>query len=94
LHKIIKIVPRDGYRLEVEFEDGVRGLADFSHLVGKGVFTLWSDPEVFRKVTIGTRGELLWDDAIDICPDSVYMKVTGKSASEIFPSLQTANSDA
>ena len=79
-----------GYRLGLVFDDGTRGEVDFSDWVGKGVFALWRDPLVFERVRIGASGELVWDDQIDLCPDALYMSVTGKRAEEIFPSLRSA----
>jgi hypothetical protein len=85
--KITKVSVMANYRLEVAFDDGVRGVVDLSDLVGKGIFALWRDPDIFEKVQIGSFGELIWLDKIDLCPDSLYLKVTGKNPEEVFPSL-------
>jgi len=69
--KITKVSVLANYRLEVAFDDGVYGVVDLSDLVGKGVFALWRDPDVFAKVQIGSFGELIWLDKIDLCPDSL-----------------------
>jgi hypothetical protein len=87
MHKIVSVDVLDGYRLDLTFEDGTRGLADLRHLVGSGVFALWSDYRAFQAVKVGEGGELIWSDAVDLCPDSLYMQVTGKSPSDVFPSL-------
>jgi hypothetical protein len=84
---IIKVEALTDYKLRLEFDDGVTGIADVSDLAGKGVFSLWNDPVAFRKVMIGSSGELVWGDQIDLCPDALYMKVTGKHPEEVFPSL-------
>ena len=86
--KITKVSVIANYRLEVAFDDGVRGVVDLSDLVGKGVFALWRDPDIFEKVQIGSFGELIWLDKIDLCPDSLYLKVPGKNPEEVFPSLR------
>jgi len=44
------------------FDDGVSGVVDLSELVGRGVFALWDDRQVFEQVRIGSFGELVWDD--------------------------------
>jgi hypothetical protein len=77
------------YRLDLLFDDGVRGTVDLSDLVGKGVFALWRDQEAFERVGIGSSGELTWDDQIDLCPDALYLKATGKKPEDIFPSLRS-----
>lgn len=82
----VKVLP--GYRVELDFDDGVRGVADLSEAVGKGVFALWRDPLVFEQVCIGASGELVWGDRIDLCPDALYLKVTGKKPEDLFPALR------
>ncbi len=86
--KITKVKVLENYRLEVAFDDGACGVVDLSELVGKGVFALWRDPHVFEEVRIGSLGELVWEDKIDLCPDSLYLKVTGKKPEDVFPALR------
>ena len=83
----VKVEALPGYRLWVEFADGVAGEVDLRHLVGKGVFALWEDYAAFEQVYIGDVGQIAWSDAIDICPDTVYMQISGKTPEELFPSL-------
>ena len=88
IRKISKVKALDGYRLEMEFDDGVSGTVDLSYLVGKGVFSMWRDWAAFEQVRIGSSGELLWGDQIDLCPDALYLKATGKKPEEVFPVLR------
>jgi len=82
----VKILP--GYRLDLVFDDGASGVVDLSDLVGKGVFAIWRDPRAFEKVQIGSFGELVWADRIDLCPDALYLKATGKKPEDLFPALR------
>ena len=86
--KITNIKVLKNYRLEVAFDDGVCGVVDLSELVGECVFDLWRDPNAFEQVRIGSFGELSWDEKIDLCPDSIYLKVTGKKPEDVFPTLR------
>ena len=88
MRKITKATALKGYRLELTFDDGVRGEADLSDLAGKGVFAAWRDPAFFRQVRIGASGELEWGEKIGLCPDSLYLRVTGKKPDDLFPSLR------
>jgi hypothetical protein len=81
-----KVLP--GYRLELVFDDGVCGVVDLSELVGKGVFSYWRDRHAFEQVRIGSFGELVWGDKIDLCPDSLYFRATGKKPEDVFPALR------
>lgn len=94
MRKITKVKVLPGYHLELEFDDGVSGIVDLSEPVGKGVFALWRDPVFFEHVAIGSSGELVWGDKIDLCPDALYLKVTGKKPDELFPALRNLPSYA
>lgn len=87
MYRLISVTPLEGFRIAVKFQDGTSGTVDLSDLAGQGVFSAWNDPEFFRKVSIGPLGEAKWDDAIDLCPDSLYLRLTGKNPEDIFPSL-------
>ncbi|MDZ7291498.1 MAG: DUF2442 domain-containing protein [candidate division KSB1 bacterium] len=84
----IEVKSLDNYRLWVKYSDGVEGIVDLSHLAGHGVFAQWNDYQEFHKVHIGPNGEIAWNDQIDICPDSVYLRITGKKPEDVFPKLQ------
>ncbi|MGB9775532.1 MAG: DUF2442 domain-containing protein [Anaerolineae bacterium] len=76
------------YRIWIKYSDGAEGIVDLSDLAGKGVFTLWDDEREFRKVSIGPGGEIAWGDQIDLCPDALYLRLTGKQPEDIFPKLR------
>ena len=88
MYKITNVKVLKEYKLELGFSNGVHGVVDLSHLVGKGVFALWMDYKAFEKVEIGSSGELLWSDQIDLCPDSLYLQVTRQEPEDIFPNLK------
>ncbi len=92
--RLVEAEPLSGYRLRLRYADGVTGVVDLSHLVGKGVFELWNDPEAFARVSIGSGGELRWSDEVDLCADALYLEVTGKQPGDVFPNLKKASVDA
>jgi hypothetical protein len=94
MFKPIEVRALPDYRLYVRYDNGVEGEVDLSHLVGKGVFAAWNDPGNFQKVSIGSSGEIRWNDQIDLCPDSIYMRISGKSPEEVFPNLSGATTNA
>ena len=63
-------------------------MIDLSEMVGKGIFSLWCEPNFFKEVRIGSFGELGWGDKIDLCDDSLYIKMAGKKPEDIFPALR------
>jgi hypothetical protein len=88
MHRITKVKALQGYRVDVTFDDGTQGIADLSDLAGRGVFALWNDDAEFEKVRIGETGELAWSDQVDLCSDSLYLKITGKKPADVFPMLK------
>ena len=79
---------RPNYRLYLEFSDGTKGEVDLSDLAGKSVFEAWDNPSFFESVHIGPHREIKWNDEIELCPDSLYLKLTGKTPEELFPKLR------
>lgn len=88
----VKSLPN--YRLWLRYSDGAEGEVDFSRLAGKGVFRLWDDYQNFERVYISDAGAIAWSDAVEICPDATYMRLTGKSLDELFPELHHTPSHA
>jgi hypothetical protein len=94
MHKIVKVKILEGHSLELEFDDGVSGTVNLSDLAGKSVFALWRNRRAFEQVRIGSSGELVWDDRVDLCPDALYLKVTGKKPEDLFPILRNGPAHA
>lgn len=88
MHRIVGVDVLDDYCVDLSFSDGARGVVDLSRLVGCGVFSAWKDYSEFRKVRVGETGDLVWPAGIDLCPDALYLKVTGKRPEDEFPALQ------
>jgi hypothetical protein len=76
------------YRLYLEFSDGTKGEVDLSDLADNDVFAAWNDNAFFQKAHIGAHREIKWNDDIELCADSLYLKLTGKSPEELFPKLR------
>ncbi len=87
MHTITHVKPLGSYRLKLCFANGEKGEVDLSDLAGSGVFAGWKDYAEFSKVTTGDSGDLVWPDGIDLCPDALYFRMTGKKPEEEFPSL-------
>ena len=86
--RITKVKSVGGYRLELDFDDGVCGVVDLSDYAGVGVFEAWLKPGFFEQVAITNDGALAWPGDLDLCPDAIYLRLTGKPVEEVFPSLR------
>jgi hypothetical protein len=82
------------FRIWLRYDDQTEGEVDLSDLAGQGVFKAWNDPAFFRAVRLGSHGALEWGDMIDICPDAMYLRLTGKSPEDVFPRLRSVHADA
>lgn len=86
--KLLRVTPLPGFKLYLEYDDGTAGDIDVSHLIGKGVFKALTDTALFESVAVGEHGEVRWTGDLDLCADSLYLQLTGKSAEDLFPSLR------
>ena len=86
--KPISVRALPNYRIEVEFSDGTKGPVDLSELVGKGVFEAWKDEKFFAQVHLGPGRQIRWNDEIELCPDAIFLKLTGKTPEDLFPNLR------
>ena len=84
--RITSAQPLDHFRITLHFEDGAFGVVDLSHLSGRGVFQAWLQVGVFEQVSISPVGALQWPGDIDLCPDSLYLQLTGKTVAKVLPS--------
>jgi hypothetical protein len=86
--KLIEVVPKNDFRLFVRYADGTSGDVDLSAYAGHGVFAKWLETGVFEQVRLVEAGHPEWPGEIDLCPDALYMQLTGKRPDEVFPNLK------
>ena len=85
--RITSAVPLTTFRLKLTFADGSIGEVDLSSFAGRGVFAAWNEPGVFEQVRVTDQGAVEWPGEIDLCPDALYLRMTGQQPDELFPSL-------
>ncbi len=92
--KLLDAKPRSNYRLWLRYENGAEGEVDLSDFAGRGVFQAWREPGMFDRVEIGEDGALHWGEQIDLCPDAMYLRLTGETPEEVFPALKRTGTNA
>ena len=92
--KIVEAKPMQGFQLFVRFDDGTSGTVNLSDFAGRGVFSAWNEPGIFQQVRVTEQGAVEWPGEIDLCPDSLYLRLTGKSPEDLFPSLARQSAHA
>ena len=88
----VKAVPN--FRIWLRYDDGIAGEVDLSDLAGRGVFKAWNDATFFNSVRLGSHGAIEWGSDLDICPDAMYLRLTGKPTEDVFPDLRSVPADA
>ncbi len=71
------------YRIWLRYDDCTEGEIDLSDLAGRGVFAAWDNPDVFSQVRLGAHGAIEWPGDLDLCPDALYLRLTGKQPEEV-----------
>jgi hypothetical protein len=83
----VDVEPRAGFCIWLRYEDGVEGEFDLPDVAGTGVFAAWLDRDFLENVRVGELGEIAWRNEIDLCPEALYLEITGRSPEEICPGL-------
>ncbi len=47
------------------------------------MFEAWNDRTYFETVHVTQDGGIAWRDEIELCPDALYMRLTGATVSEV-----------
>ena len=81
LRDVIRVEPRGGYRLWLQFQDGIEGEIDLEpHLTFQGVFAPLRDPTYFALVRVSPElGTISWPNDADWDPLVLYSLVTKRS---------------
>ena len=79
IHDVIKAVYKGDYRIELYFDDGKKGIFDFSkYLKRGGVFKKFERLDYFRDFKVNHEiGTITWADELDIAPETLYAEATG-----------------
>jgi len=80
MYRVKRVRPQEGYRLFVEFEDGVQGEVDLSDRLFGPVFEPLRDLGFFAEVTVDEYGAVCWPNGADLAPDALYMQLAGQAA--------------
>jgi hypothetical protein len=90
----IEVKALENFRIWLRYDDNTEGEVDLSDLAGRGVFKAWDDATFFKSVRLDSHGAIEWGNQIDLCPDAMYLRLTGKSPEEMFPILRSVHADA
>ena len=72
MKKVVVVKALDGFRLDVTFSDGVKGVINIEDRLFGPVFEPLKAPEFFRQVAIDEFGVICWPNGADLAPDALY----------------------
>ncbi|MCE5228001.1 DUF2442 domain-containing protein [bacterium] len=74
LHDVTDAVYKGDYLIEIGFDDGTRGIVDFSTYPSMGgLFRKFKDMNFFRGFKVSRDlGTLVWSDEVDVAPETLY----------------------
>ena len=65
--------PLDGYRVEVCFDDGRKGIADLTEALQGPVFESLKKLDMFRKLRVDKELQtIVWPNGADLAPEYIY----------------------
>ena len=70
--RLEKACALSGYRLGVQFEDGVSGTIDLASELWGLVFEPLKDESLFNQVSVDEFGAPCWPNGADLAPDAIY----------------------
>jgi hypothetical protein len=93
LSDVVKVEPRGGYRLWLQFQDGVEGEVDVEPLLSfRGVFAPLRDPSYFALVRVNSElGTICWPNGADWDPLVLYSLVTRRPIETLLTRPGTAD---
>ena len=80
LPRVTRVEPLDGFRLAVEFSDGVRGEVDLADELWGPAFEPLKERALFAQAAVDRFGAVCWPNGADLAPDALHARLTGAAA--------------
>jgi hypothetical protein len=77
---VIKVTALQGWRLAVEFSDGVGGELSMEDRLFGPVFEPLREWALFSRVYIDEFGAICWPNGADLAPDALHDRLLGQSS--------------
>lgn len=71
MEAVIRVLPRDGYLLELWFNTGDHRLFDARPYLNRGAFTRLQDASLFRQAFV-SLDTVCWPGNLDIAPETLF----------------------
>ncbi len=75
MEKVVFVRAVPGWKLEVAFSDGTRGMVDLQDRPFGKIFEPLKDLNFFNQVRIDEFGVVCWPNGADLAPDALYERL-------------------
>ena len=93
LNKVLGVTHLPGYRLRVEFSDGVAGTVNLSGELDGEMFEPLRDEAMFRQEAVDDYGAVTWPNGADLAPDALCLEIAQQAARSGKPVIAEPGSD-
>lgn len=81
----MEVERRERFKTWIRYSGGAEGEVNLSHLACGSVIEARNDRSCLKAVHIPECDAIAWGDQIELCPDALYMRLTGESLAEGMP---------
>ena len=71
IHDVVAVKPLADYKLDVEFDNGEKGVLDCTRYLNKPYWKRLNDPSFFSQAFI-SYGTVVWPEEVDIGPEDIW----------------------
>ncbi len=80
MERVLRARALSDYRIDIEFDDGVRGIVSIKERLFGPMFEPLRDETLFSQLKIDDFGVICWPNGADLAPDALYARLREQAA--------------
>lgn len=80
MERVLRAKALSDYRIDIEFDDGVRGIVSIKERLFGPMFEPLRDEKLFSQLKIDDFGVICWPNGADLAPDALYARLREQAA--------------
>lgn len=80
MERVLRASALSDYRIDIEFDDGVRGIVSIKERLFGPMFEPLRDEKLFSQLKIDDFGVICWPNGADLAPDALYARLREQAA--------------
>lgn len=80
MERVVRARALSDYRIDIEFDDGVRGIVSIKERLFGPMFEPLRDEKLFSQLKIDDFGVICWPNGADLAPDALYARLREQAA--------------